>query len=341
MSLVFLVVWIGFEGYEANGLLLQELIFTGILICSLALHELAHTLTASFLRIKTSEIILFPFGGIAAYDKNISPKIQIVLALAGPLINGLAAFLLFILGLTLHIDPYLENLLRRTVITNTFLAGINLLPIIPLDGGKIFRSILKLLKKEKATRYSIQLSLMLGIGLFALSFIFRNLVLSIFSAILLTCIIKEYIHHKQKSVAAQFKVADIMINSQCVQILQHGMTLIEALNIVFRSFQQHFPILHGSKLIGVVNRDAVIQAVAMDQEEYLSGVMSRDFLAIPMDTLLSDVLDKIGSRGDTVIVILEDSQFKGILTREKLLEFLFLSNIHSSLTEDKASNDRG
>ncbi|WP_431188433.1 site-2 protease family protein [Caloranaerobacter azorensis] len=101
---------------------------------SVLIHELAHVYLASKLDFKVDYIELFPFGGVAKLDGLIGtePFNEIKIAVIGPIINFLLAFVL------IFIKEYLfENqIIVLFIKTNMILAFINLLPLLPLDGAE-------------------------------------------------------------------------------------------------------------------------------------------------------------------------------------------------------------
>jgi Zn-dependent protease/predicted transcriptional regulator len=118
------------------GLITSLLLFT-----SVVLHELAHSIVAQAYKIKVLSITLFIFGGLARISREPSKAIQeFNIAVAGPLASGFLA--LFFYSLTYifpgdHMIAALGSVLGRS---NLWLAGFNLLPGFPLDGGRIFRA---------------------------------------------------------------------------------------------------------------------------------------------------------------------------------------------------------
>lgn len=108
----------------------------------LLVHESAHVICARLLQMKVSQIELLPFGGAVKVESffEMNPKNEIVIAAAGPVSN------ILMLAGCLTLLNY--NLLTKTpavdlfINANLMLAGFNLLPALPLDGGRILRGIL-------------------------------------------------------------------------------------------------------------------------------------------------------------------------------------------------------
>lgn len=101
------------------------------------IHELGHFLTAFFLGWKTDKICLYPYGGISLFKQyvNVHRKEEWLVLIMGPLFQ--IVFFNFVY-------PSLDNLYLRNIFSNyhLFLLIFNLLPVYPLDGGKIFLLIL-------------------------------------------------------------------------------------------------------------------------------------------------------------------------------------------------------
>ncbi len=103
------------------------------------LHECAHILTAKRLGIKISHIEIQPFGICAKLHSSMaeSPSKEILIALAGPLCSACLALALF---LTMTYLPNAKSaLIQYTFQINLMLALLNLLPALPLDGGRVVK----------------------------------------------------------------------------------------------------------------------------------------------------------------------------------------------------------
>lgn len=110
---------------------------------SVLAHELAHSLIGRANGVQISDITLFIFGGIARMKGEINnPGAEFKMAIAGPLcslaIGGIFALLLLIPA----IRGPVAVMITWLAIMNGMLAVFNLLPGFPLDGGRVFRSVL-------------------------------------------------------------------------------------------------------------------------------------------------------------------------------------------------------
>jgi len=125
---------------EAVGIaILAAVLFFG----SVLGHEMAHALVSQARGIRVQDITLFLFGGATrARVESRGPGDEFLIALVGPLTSGILAGLFWI------IDVFSRDALSRPLAgafgylawVNLLLAGFNLVPGFPLDGGRLLRS---------------------------------------------------------------------------------------------------------------------------------------------------------------------------------------------------------
>lgn len=112
------------------------------------LHEFGHQLACRSVGGQTHDIVLWPLGGVAYVTPPQRPGAMLWSIVAGPLVNvvllGIFGGLLFFLGATGLADrmPNFFGYISIVVFINWILLKFNLLPIYPLDGGQILRSLL-------------------------------------------------------------------------------------------------------------------------------------------------------------------------------------------------------
>jgi Zn-dependent protease len=173
-----------------------------ILLVSVLLHELAHSIVALRYGLKVSEIVLYIFGGVsvikeqeeASKDFHKEFRIAVVGPIASFVIAAIFTISFFLLTLmssestittTTTADITSSNytltiiaagLLQYGALVNMILGGFNLIPIFPSDGGRILRSVLLRLKKndyDKSTKITVRIGIMtsyvfMGFGFFNL-----------------------------------------------------------------------------------------------------------------------------------------------------------------------------
>ena len=123
---------------------LMGVFMTFLLFLSVLLHELAHSFVAIGEGLKVREITLFFLGGMASLEKECkTSKGSFKIAISGPIISLLIALLMIVISNNLLASNIIiSDLLRQVGSLNLFIGLFNLLPVIPLDGGVILKSII-------------------------------------------------------------------------------------------------------------------------------------------------------------------------------------------------------
>ena len=120
-------------------------VFTSILLfISVLLHELAHSFVAIGEGLKVRDITLFFLGGMANLEKECTTsKGSLKIAISGPIVSLFLAFLMILLSNNLSVSNLVfSNLFKQVGNLNLLIGLFNLLPIIPLDGGVILKSLI-------------------------------------------------------------------------------------------------------------------------------------------------------------------------------------------------------
>ena len=174
-SFLALLAYLGWEGWDAAGWLGFSWVISyaiGVFSC-VVLHELGHALMARRFGVSTRQILLLPIGGMAEFDRiPQSSRSEIMIALAGPLVNGVLVILLFLVGVrfpagwdALVFPLTLAEFGRHLLAMNIAMGLFNLLPIFPMDGGRVVRAILSLQCDHfKATQVAAGLGKILAVG---------------------------------------------------------------------------------------------------------------------------------------------------------------------------------
>ena len=127
-------------GWMYSATFLGMLVWIAIVFVSVLIHEYGHALTAIAFKQK-ARIDLVALGGLTSYE---GPKLkfwqQFLIVFNGPLFGfGLFLVATILLQLQLFHIPLLLGILKATQVANLFWTIINLLPVLPLDGGQLLR----------------------------------------------------------------------------------------------------------------------------------------------------------------------------------------------------------
>jgi len=149
------------------------------------IHEMGHVAMARELGWRVTEVQLLPFGGVATMEQAYAtdPLDEIVVALAGPFLNVvmMAASYLF-----WHAGVWTEEWAKFFLLSNAIIAGFNLLPIWPLDGGRIVQAVMcKCMPYRSAALLSLAASIVFAAILLGLSLLDGQLNLAMISCYLL------------------------------------------------------------------------------------------------------------------------------------------------------------
>ena len=124
-----------------------------ILLVSIVLHELGHSLTARCFGCETQSIVLTVIGGCASLERMPRKGWQeFLVAAAGPLVSFVLGVGMLLISAFMSEERMLTYILNAGGCINIGLAMFNMLPGFPMDGGRIFRSIMRLfMSRPKAT----------------------------------------------------------------------------------------------------------------------------------------------------------------------------------------------
>jgi len=193
-------------------------------------HETAHVMMARLLDLRVNEIELLPFGGAVRIESlvELSPRDEALIAAAGPLSNivlltGYLAFRsLNVLSLE-NQDVFIQ--------ANLAIAGFNLLPVLPLDGGRMLRAVLsREMGIKKATRITafggfLLALLLVMIGLYALYYRIFNPTLFVTAGFLAYSAVKE------SRMAAYILIRDITYKKY--MLLKAGVLPVREITVLY------------------------------------------------------------------------------------------------------------
>jgi Zn-dependent protease/CBS domain-containing protein len=135
-----------YKGFSASTYWVMGIAGAIGLLFSIVFHELWHSLIARRFGLPMKGITLFIFGGVAEMSEQPpSPKAEFFMAIAGPLASiflGIGLMLISMIGEGIGLSRALMGVIEYLAWINLILAGFNLIPAFPLDGGRVLRSVL-------------------------------------------------------------------------------------------------------------------------------------------------------------------------------------------------------
>lgn len=160
-SFFLLLAYVGYDGWRDGhgaGLVWNLAAVVALFVC-VVLHELGHSFTAMHYGVGVPRILLMPIGGMAEMDRiPREPGRELLITLAGPAVNFVLAGLLWLVvrGDYQSVPLYsFKGMLWQLFAANLIMGLFNLVPVFPMDGGRIFRALLATrLPYLKATRWA-------------------------------------------------------------------------------------------------------------------------------------------------------------------------------------------
>lgn len=330
----FLIVvgWIAMSSIFAGRTLLTAMLSVGFLLLifgCVVLHEFGHALMAERYGIRTVDITLLPIGGIARLERlpdNLREELKI--ALAGPAVNvAIAAALLLVSNVLLVVAPPATvvavsvRLLSDLMWINIGLAAFNMLPAFLLDGGRALRSFLALhLDHAEATQFAATLgkAFAILIGLVGLFLNWWLLVVALF--------VYFGADHEARLAETQAALREMTIrNAMLTQfhVLTRHDTLEMAANEWFDCLQPDFPVVDHGRLVGVLDCDHLIKALAENgPEEHVGNVMDRDWSALEDSDALETAFEKLRDDGHVSLPVMHDGCLVGVVTMQSIGQWM-------------------
>jgi Zn-dependent protease/predicted transcriptional regulator len=311
--------------------IVTSLLFFG----SVLAHELMHSVVAQATGIKVHSITLFIFGGVSQMtEEPRNPKDELRIALAGPLtslvIGGIFWAIWYWLGNT---SQFLNAVAFWLGMINIFLAGFNLIPGFPLDGGRVLRSILWLRSQNlrRATRTASNIGR--GVGFLfifgGIYFVFRGLW---FNGLWLA-FIGWFLENAAVGSYRQVALQEILQGHVASEIMTRDCPVVAPELTIEQLVNQHI-LAAGIRCLPVVTDNRVMGLVTLNNiktvpRERWATQTVKDAMT-PLDRLksvslnedLAKVLQVMAEEDVNQIPVVEDGNIVGMIARDSLLAFI-------------------
>src|SRR5947208_10864801 len=260
---------------------LGRILFVLLLFLCVVLHEFGHAIAAKNFGINTPALTLLPIGGVARLERMPDePRQELVIALAGPLVNVVIALTLFVFvgwrGFSLEHAASGADLLVQLLAINVILVLFNLLPAFPMDGGRVLRSLLStLLSYARATQIAASIGQACAF-IFVFLGLFGNPLLIFIALFVYMGASQEAALAQLKDISRSFPVSSAMVRE--FRSLPQTATLQEAVDALLATSQHDFPVMdEAGSVAGILTRHDLIGALRkQDPQIKVSDVMRRD-----------------------------------------------------------------
>jgi Zn-dependent protease len=332
-SIAIVFVWaVYFWGVDGGGMasIAYGLALVGAVFALVLLHEAGHGLMARQLGLRVRDVTLLPFGGIARIEQMpANPRIEALVALAGPLTNvalailTLPLFALYILieGTSIPVvisrysleTPSFGGFFYFLFLANLLLAIVNLAPAFPLDGGRVFRAVMSpFIGRSNATRAAVALGVALALLLGVVALSRGDYILPIVSALLVIAAIAEgravrLERQMQRLSVGQFAVWD-----------RGGISPAEPLALALRDGPRDIAVTADGHVLGILWKSDLQYALEHGGISRRAGeLMDTEIITADIAASVFDVHRLMAAHDQWALPITENGQYRGIFTADR------------------------
>jgi len=310
------------------------------LFLSIIMHEFCHSLMARRYGMPMKGITLFLFGGVAQMeDEPPSPRAEFMVAVVGPLSSlaiGLIFYGIYLSGKQGGLPEPVNGVVGYLALINVLLAGFNVVPAFPLDGGRVLRSILWGVKKNLrwATRVSSWIGSGFGILLIVLGVL--NILRGNFVGGMWWFLIGMFLNGAAKSTYQQLITRKALEGEPVRELMKTDLVTVPASlslkelveDYIYRHHHKMFPVMEDSgKLAGCITTKQ-LKDVPREQWDHKQV---RDIVVqcSPENTIESKedamkALSRMKSNGASRLMVVEGNKLVGIIALKDMLEHLSL-----------------
>jgi Zn-dependent protease/predicted transcriptional regulator len=309
------------------------------LFLSIVVHEFCHSLVARQYGLPMKGITLFIFGGVAEMSQEPeSPGSEFFMAVVGPLasiaIGLIFLFVSWAAGMLQWPVP-VTGVLMYLMWLNFLLAAFNLIPAFPLDGGRIFRSILWRVKGDLrwATRLASAFGSGFGILLIlwgVLAFISGNIIGGIWYFL-----IGLFIRHASQMSYQQMIIRQALAGEPVRNFMNHEPVAVPAdrtvqnlvEDFVYKYHHKMFPVTEDGHLRGCVTTGRIKEIQTQQRSAHKVAEITQPCTGdntVDPDTDAMEAMSLMNRTGSSRLMVVKGDRLEGIITLKDLLKFLAL-----------------
>ncbi|MGH3441110.1 MAG: site-2 protease family protein [Nitriliruptorales bacterium] len=324
--------WFGDAGFGTSTTLVMAVVSTLLFFTSVLVHELAHSLEAQHRGVEVGGITLFVFGGVTETRFDVRrPRDEFALTAVGPF-SSLVLAALFGLLATYADAAGLDTVAQVSGVLgwiNLMLAVFNLLPGAPLDGGRILRSIVWALTKDraKAVRFAGRAgqllgSLLVALGMFEVLFVPAGFAQGLWLAIIgwfLAGTAGAELRQQELEAAVGQRPIERFTADLPPPVPEYS-TVAEVEDLLTRGGHEVLPVSRNGEVVGVVSDDAIADVPTAERPLRTVAGVTRPLSDIPDAERGDGVVDVLHRlRGEQLVAVRNEAgELLGIVTREQL-----------------------
>ncbi len=310
-----------------------------LLFASVVAHELGHSLVAIARGIPVKNITLFIFGGVASLSQETEDaKTEFQVAIAGPAVSLIIGAISFGLSyLSRNVNSQLEGIFFYLAMANGLLVAFNLIPGFPLDGGRVFRSIVWGIthSMDRATNIAGTLGVIIGYLFIVLG------VFVIFEGVLISGIwfvaIGWFLQNAAQQSTQQLRMQETFQDVTIAMLMRAHPATVEPETTLEDLVEHHIlgqntrgvPVVRDGALLGIITLSDIKSVPRSDWRNFrvLDRMTPRDRLVtVTPESPLTEALQEMSERDIHQIPVVRGDQLVGLLTRNDVIRFIQLRN---------------
>lgn len=288
------------------------------LFISVLIHELGHSLVARRYGVKVKSIRLWLLGGVAQFEDMPRQRgAEAVVAIVGPIVSVAVGTVCFFIVPILPVTAYgARFVFEYLAVLNYILAVFNLIPALPLDGGRVLRSLLAMkMSHLRATQISAGVAKFFAVVL-ALLGILGNFWLLIIAFFIYMAVNAETQNSLVIEMLQGIDVRHLMTRN--VKTVPADLPLADLPQRMFAEHHLGFPVVNESgQVVGMVS---LRNLERLDGEGVVGQIMSRPVSTIHEDASALDAFQLMGKNNFGRVVVTDDAGgMVGIITKTDLM----------------------
>jgi Zn-dependent protease/predicted transcriptional regulator len=333
--------------YWAAGIIATLVLFISVLI-----HEMAHSLVAKSRGIPVHSITLFILGGVSNLEEE--PKkanVEFVMAVAGPATSLVLAVIFWFLFLAVQPHITASDIIRfggwlpqasllgasllYLALINVSLAAFNILPGFPLDGGRVFRSIIwgATGNLTRATNIAAMVGRLLGwafIG-FGIYLIFTvNFITGIWLG-LIGWFLSSAADSSRREVTMRESLSGIKVKDAMMQVqetISPNTTIEELVHGVFsQRYHRAVPVCDAGRTVGIVT---ISDIKGIHQDRWPTTMVQEIMTRKPLYTVgpeddLNQAMKLLGQHDLNQLLVMDGERCAGLLSRAEIFRYIQLT----------------
>jgi Zn-dependent protease/CBS domain-containing protein len=320
-------------GLSDGSYLAMALVAAFLFLASILLHELGHAVQARRDGVPVGGITLWVFGGVAELRGDMpSPGAELRIAAAGPAVSLVLGVVCLGAALALHLPAQVDGVAFWIGYINLSLLVFNLIPALPLDGGRMLRALLWARRRDLLSATRTAGALGRGFGQLLIA---GGLVLAIFAGdlggvwfiflgwFLLAAAQAELDATTARSALAGLRVAELMVRDPVS--VRAGATLQAFMDEIFLPTRHTaFPVLDGIEAVGIVSfRSALEVPPELWPVTSVSAIMATGpDVAIDARAPLTEALPRLTGGDLRRLLVVDDGRLAGLLSATDVLRVL-------------------